>query len=130
MTEMKERYVVWYERPVTGRFTVLDLSEDVPAIGKGGKPLSGLSHSTAEAEADRLNAARSRPAARQRSQSDLLRSSGRKIHSRQTVNSTAMMTGPKNKPSRPKAASPPKIPTNAKRKGSRAAPPTRVGHTK
>ena len=61
MTEMKARYVAWYERPVTGRFTVLDLSLDVPAIGKGGKPLSGLSHFTAEAEADRLNAARSRP---------------------------------------------------------------------
>ena len=50
-------------------------------------------------------------------------------HSRQIVSSAAMMTGPRNRPSRPNVAIPPKIPTNANRNGNRAAPPTRVGHT-
>lgn len=34
MTEMKARYVVWYERPKTGRFTLLDISEDVLRLEK------------------------------------------------------------------------------------------------
>ena len=55
---------------------------------------------------------------------------GRNTHSRQTVNSAAMITGPRNKPMRPNAASPPKIPTNARRNGSRADPPTKIGQTK
>jgi hypothetical protein len=38
---------------------------------------------------------------------------GRNIHSRHIAKSAAMMTGPTNKPMRPNAASPPKMPTNA-----------------
>ena len=51
-------------------------------------------------------------------------------HSRQTVNSAAIKTGPRKRPTRPNDARPPKTPTSANRKGSRAAPPTSAGQTK
>lgn len=51
-------------------------------------------------------------------------------HSRHTISNAAMITGPRNKPSNPNVASPPKMPTNANRNGKRAAPPTSVGQTK
>jgi hypothetical protein len=52
------------------------------------------------------------------------------IHSRHTVSNAAIITGPRNRPSSPNVASPPKMPTNANRNGKRAAPPTSVGQTK
>src|ERR1044072_5622871 len=52
------------------------------------------------------------------------------IHSRHTVRTAAMITGPTNRPTSPKLDRPPKIPTKANRKGRRAVLPTRVGQTK
>jgi hypothetical protein len=52
---MASRFVVQYERPKSGRFTVLDTSTDQPVVTPDGKPLTGLSHSTAEIVAEKLN---------------------------------------------------------------------------
>jgi hypothetical protein len=54
----------------------------------------------------------------------------RNIHSRQIANNAAKMTGPTKGPMRPNAASPPKMPTNASRKGSLTEPLNSVGQTK
>jgi len=50
------RYFVIFERPVTGRFTVLDSVKREPAVDSQGRPLTGLSHSTADAAMEKLNA--------------------------------------------------------------------------
>jgi hypothetical protein len=52
----KPRYVVWYEQPRAGRFTVLDIRIHQAVIGDDGKPLTSLSYATAEEEAEKLNA--------------------------------------------------------------------------
>ena len=52
---MADRFVVRYEHPKNGRFTVLDTSIDQPAVTPDGTPLTGLSHSTAEVVAEKLN---------------------------------------------------------------------------
>jgi len=54
----------------------------------------------------------------------------RNIHSRQIASNAAMMTGPTKRPVKPNAARPPKMPTNASRKGSLAEPLTKVGQMK
>jgi hypothetical protein len=54
----------------------------------------------------------------------------RPSHSRQTVSSAAIMTGPMNSPINPNTCRPPKIPISATKNGNRAALPTSVGHTK
>ena len=55
------RFTVIYEQPKTGRFTVMDHIIGKPAIGRERRPLTGLSHSTADALAAAMNAARSPP---------------------------------------------------------------------
>jgi hypothetical protein len=49
------------------------------------------------------------------------------IHSRQTVRSAAMITGPRKRPTNPNDVSPPRIPISASRKGSRVVPPMSAG---
>ena len=48
-------------------------------------------------------------------------------HSRKTVRSAVMITGPRKSPISPNVRSPPKIPISANRKGNRALPPTSAG---
>nr|WP_210168707.1 hypothetical protein [Bradyrhizobium sp.] len=59
---MADRFVVRYEHPKNGRFTVLDTSIDQPAVTPDGTPLTGLSHSTAEVVAENLNKGDAPPA--------------------------------------------------------------------
>jgi hypothetical protein len=49
------------------------------------------------------------------------------IHSRQTVRSAAMITGPRKRPTNPNDVSPPRIPISASRKGSRVVPQMSAG---
>jgi hypothetical protein len=49
------------------------------------------------------------------------------IHSRQTVRSAAMITGPRKRPTNPNDVSPPRIPISTNRKGSRVVPPMSAG---
>ena len=55
METRKVRYTVIYEGRRTGLFKVLDLMTREPAT-RHGKPLSGLSHSTADTLAEKMNA--------------------------------------------------------------------------
>ena len=51
-------------------------------------------------------------------------------HSRHSASSTAMMVGPRNRPSSPNDSSPPNMPSRTQRNGSLAAPPMRMGRRK
>jgi hypothetical protein len=48
-------------------------------------------------------------------------------HSRHTVRSAAMITGPRKRPTSPNDCIPPRIPISTSRKGSSAVPPIRAG---
>jgi hypothetical protein len=48
-------------------------------------------------------------------------------HSRQTVRSAAMITGPRKRPTNPNDFSPPRIPISTNRNGSRVLPPMSAG---
>src|ERR1019366_6614908 len=57
-------------------------------------------------------------------------SQGVSVHSRQSRISADMIAGPRNRPSKPQVATPPKMPNSTQMNGSRVALPITTGRTK